>query len=64
MPRELPGFRDQLEDILSFTNGNRILTKEEVQAYTGKSRNWCEKYLAISKSGIAAHVLARKLVSL
>ena len=64
MPRELPGFRDQLEDILSFTNGNRILTKEEVQAYTGKSRNWCEKYLSVSKSGTTAHVLARKLVSL
>ena len=35
MPRELPGFRDQLEDILSFSNGNRILTKEEVQIL------WC-----------------------
>lgn len=64
MPRELPGFRDQLEDILSFTNGNRILTKEEVQLYTGKSRNWCDKYLAVTKAGITAHVLARKLVSL
>lgn len=64
MPRELPGFRDQLEDILSFSNGNRILTKEEVHIYTGKSRNWCEKYLAVGKGGITAHVLARKLVSL
>ena len=64
MPRELPGFRDQLEDILSFSNGNRILTKEEVKIYTGKSRNWCEKYLAVGKGGITAHVLARKLVSL
>ena len=64
MPRELPCFRDQLEDILSFSNGNRILTKEEVKIYTGKSRNWCEKYLAVGKGGITAHVLARKLVSL
>ena len=64
MPRELPGFRDQLEDILSFSNGNRILTKEEVQIYTGQRRNWCEKYLAVGKGGITAHVLARKLVSL
>ena len=64
MPRELPGYRDQLEDILVFTNGNRILTKEEVQAYTGKSRNWCEKYLEVKKGGITAQSLARKLVEL
>lgn len=64
MPRELPGFRDQLEDILAFSGGQRILSKQEVQQYTGKSRNWCEKHLELSKSGISAHVLARKLVSL
>lgn len=64
MPRELPGYREQLEDILTFTNGQRVLNKQEVQAYTGRSRNWCEKYLGVKKGGITAQSLARKLVEL
>lgn len=35
MSRERPGFRENLQDILEFSNGRRMLTVAEVKAYTG-----------------------------
>lgn len=35
MPRERPAYRDNLEDILSFTGGKRMLTINDVRQYTG-----------------------------
>ena len=60
--RETMVFRDNLEDILAFSNGKRILTITEVSAYTGRSRKWCREHLGIDSSlGISAATLARKL---
>lgn len=35
MPREKPAFRDNLEDILTFFGGRRMLTITDVREYTG-----------------------------
>ena len=35
MPRERPGYRENLQDILEFSSGRRLLTIAEVRAYTG-----------------------------
>lgn len=35
MSREKAGYRENLTDILSFTNGRRLLSVSEVKAYTG-----------------------------
>lgn len=43
MGREKPEYRDNLEDILSFTEGRRILTVADVARYTGKDRRWVIK---------------------
>lgn len=64
MAREHPSYRDQLEDILTFFQGKRVLTMKDVLLYTSRSREWCKAYLDISKGGVSACVLARKLVDL
>lgn len=35
MPREKPAFRDNLEDILRFTEGKRVMNIAAVRKYTG-----------------------------
>lgn len=35
MPRERTGYRENLQDILEFFNGKRLLTLSDVKAYTG-----------------------------
>ena len=35
MSRERPGYRDNLQDILEFFDGRRLLTVADVKTYTG-----------------------------
>lgn len=62
MPRERPAYRDNLEDILSFTGGKRILTINDVRQYTGlvNSRT-IKRHFPIQKGVISAATLARCL---
>lgn len=66
MPKEKPAYRDNLEDILEFTEGRRLLTLAEVARYLGKDRRWCEEKIfkpcgKTVKDGISAMTLARQL---
>jgi len=40
MPREAEGYRPELEQILTYFPGRRVLSMKEVMEYTGKSRHW------------------------
>lgn len=61
MPRELPAYRDNLQDILEFTNGRRILTVRDVKAYTGiaDTRTAKKRYPFDKNLTISAPTLAR-----
>lgn len=50
MPREHEDYRPYLEDILSYTEGRRVLTAKEAMAYTGKSRHW------LNNRGLNCHI--------
>lgn len=39
MSRERTGYRENLQDILEFTGGRRLLTYEDVKKYTGLGDN-------------------------
>ena len=55
--REKAGYRDVLEDILSWSDGKRLLTA----TYLGIDRRTAIKRYKIAAGGIAAPVLARML---
>lgn len=62
MSRELPGYRDCLEDILSFSQGRRLLTVGEVCQYTGLTdRRTARRHFPIENGYISAMALARAL---
>lgn len=55
-------YKEQLRDILSFTNGRRLLTLKEVRAYTGFADNRTVKRRFIFQDGyITAVQLAIQL---
>lgn len=59
---EHPDYRNNLEDILSFFNGKRVLSIQEITRYTGKDPRWVKSHLGIEKGTcISAPTLARKL---
>lgn len=64
MGREKQCYRDNLEDILTWSGGKRVLLVSEVVAYTGMSRPWVERHVFEGikvKDGISAATLARRL---
>lgn len=66
MAKEKPAYRDNLEDILEYTEGRRMLTLAEVARYLGKDRRWVEEFVfkpcgKKCKDGISAMTLARQL---
>lgn len=62
MPREKETFRLELEEILKFTGGRRVLTVTDVSNYTGQSWRVCrERYNVSGKEGISAVALAKML---
>lgn len=64
MPRELESYRDIIEDVLKFTGGKRLLTTKDVAAYLGICYNTARSRFGITKDGITAQSLARKLAKL
>lgn len=61
MPREPTAYRDNLEDILAFSGGKRLLSQKEVAVYLGRDRRYIKKVFGIERDGISAATLARKL---
>lgn len=61
MPKEPEAYRDNLEDILSFTGGKRHLTQKEVAAYLGRDPRFIKKFFGVEREGISAPTLARML---
>ena len=61
MARELPTYRDELEQVLLFFDNKRVLTKEDVKRYTGKGDKWIASHIGNQKDYSAvglAHALA------
>ena len=62
MPREPFAYRDNLEDLLSFFGGKRILNLKEVCEYTGRDPRWVKRRFGIETGkGISVPTLARML---
>lgn len=62
MPREPLAYRDNLEDLLQFFGGRRVLNLNDVSRYTGRDRRWCKERFGIdTKKGISVPTLARML---
>ena len=61
MPREKEAFRDNLEDILTYFNGKRMLRQIEVVRYTGLDPKTVRKRFSFKDGFISAVVLAREL---
>lgn len=61
MPREKPEYRDNLEDLLAFFGGRRLLTKTDVAAYLKIDPRTASKRYGIGREGITAPTLARRL---
>ena len=62
--REKPDYRDNLEDILSFFNGARMLTGLQVAKYTGMCFNTVKKRFSFRDGYISAITLAREMSSM
>lgn len=62
MPREKEGFRDEMEQLLSFFGERRVLNSKDVARYTGRDYRWCKRVYGIETGkGITVTALARKL---
>lgn len=64
MAREKADYRDNLEDILSFTNGARMMTTMQVAKYTGMCFNTVKKRFSFNDGYISTMTLAREMSSL
>lgn len=62
MPRELPAYRDNLQDILEFFGGRRVLSLDDVRRYTGlKDDRTIKRHFPFQGRIISAATLARCL---
>lgn len=61
MGREKAEYRDNLEDLLAYFAGRRLLTVSDVARYTGRSRCWVRDNLMPGMQDISAATLARRL---
>lgn len=64
MAREKTDYRDNLEDVLSFTNGARMMTALQVSKYTGMCFNTVKKRYPFKDGYISAMTLARCMSSM
>lgn len=55
---EPPTYRLELEQILSHFGGKRILSRNNVAEYLGKSKEYCRDHLKIGADGVTAVQLA------
>lgn len=64
MPREPLAYRDNLEDLLAFFDGRRILTVRDVSRYLQKDARWVKRRFDLDpKKGISVPTLARRLAN-
>lgn len=63
MPREKEGFREELAEILLFTGNKRHLNQKQVAEYMGIDRHTVKRRYGVSREGITAVNLARRLVN-
>ena len=61
MGREKEGYRDNLESILAFTGGKHLLNATAVGNYLGIDRHTAQRRFGVTRDGITAEALARKL---
>lgn len=64
MAREPIAYRDNLEDLLLYFEGRRVLTVKDVAEYTGRDYRWCKARFfpnLDAKKGISVPTLARML---
>lgn len=61
--REKSEYRDNLEDLLRYFEGKRLITKTEAAAYLGIDVRTATKRYGIGKEGITLPALARKLTN-
>ena len=64
MPREPLAYRANLEDLLQFFGGRRMLNLKDVAQYTGRDYRWCKDRFGIGKNGISTPKLARMLAAM
>ena len=61
--KEKQGYREQLECILDFTNGNQMMSLKEARDFTGiKDNRTLKKRFAFENGYISVSVLARQLI--
>lgn len=67
MPRELPGYRDQLESVIAAFPDKECLNVLEVSAYTGIGRKTAARIFPFVGHGVGRYItrtaLARALVN-
>lgn len=62
MPKESLAYRDNLEDLLDFFHGRRMLTLQDVCKYLQKDPRWVKTRFGLdAKMGISVPTLARRL---
>lgn len=62
--REKDGYREQLECILTFSNGNNLLSLKDVRMFTGiKDNRTLKKRYPFSEGYISATDLARAMTN-
>ena len=61
MAREKEDYRPILEDILSYPEGRRLLSVKDVAGYLGICEKTAKARYGITKEGITAPALARRL---
>lgn len=62
MSKELPGYRENLEDILAFTGGKRMLAMGDLLKYTGfGDPRTVRRHFPLENGYISAATLARCL---
>lgn len=57
-------YRDNLEELLKFFNGKRLLSIADIILYTGLDRRTIKKRFAVGSEGISIATFARKLSKL
>ena len=62
--REMEGYRDQLEALISHFGDVGMVSQRQVMAYTGKCNKWVRAHLGVGRQGITLSVLARRLLAL
>lgn len=62
MAREHPALRDNLEDLIEFFPGKRVLTQTDICRYTGRTPKWVKAHYGVGNhKAIGIKTFARML---